>query len=289
MIRKTKKEVFKMKIHKRLAALVLALVLCLASAVTVSAAHPAVDLNKKGSISLKMTYNEQAVGGGSLVYYQVGEVKEDNGDFSFIPAKGFEGQFKEIETQEQMEAEVSGNLAAKLTDHAKQNGVAGTQVTILDDGEVKLENLNVGLYLVVQDKAASGFRPISPFLVSVPQYVAEVKNEDGTVIEDDKYVYDVNAVPKMGTLSKIPTPPPEDPGDPGDHSTTDTPDPVTPVTPAVPVATPILPLTPSMDPSLLPQTGQLNWPVPVLTVAGLGLFLAGWLLRFGRQGKHHDA
>ena len=37
------------------------------------------------------------------------------------------------------------------------------------------------------------------------------------------------------------------------------------------------------------QTGQLNWPVPVLTVAGLGLFLAGWLLRFGRQGKHHDA
>ena len=278
-----------MKIHKRLAALVLALVLCLASAVTVSAAHPVVDRNETGSISLKMTYNEQAVGGGSLVYYQVGEVKEDNGDFSFIPTSDFKDQFTEIETQEQMEAEVSGNLAAKLADYAKQNGVAGTQVTIPDDGEVKLENLNVGLYLVVQDKAASGFRPISPFLVSVPQYVAEVKNEDGTVIEDDKYVYDVNAVPKMGTLSKIPTPPPEDPEDPGDHSTTDTPDPVTPVTPAVPVATPILPLTPSMDPSLLPQTGQLNWPVPVLTVAGLGLFLAGWLLRFGRQGKHHDA
>lgn len=278
-----------MKIHKRLAALVLALVLCLASAVTVSAAHPAVDLDKKGSISLKMTYNEQAVGGGSLVYYQVGEVKEDNGDFSFIPTSDFKDQFEEIETQKQMEAEVSGNLAAKLADYAKQNSVAGTQVTIPDDGEVKLENLNVGLYLVVQDKAASGFRPISPFLVSVPQYVAEVKDEDGTVIEDDKYVYDVDAVPKMGTLSKIPTPPPEDPEDPGDHSTTDTPDPVTPVTPAVPVATPILPLTPSMDPSLLPQTGQLNWPVPVLTVAGLGLFLAGWLLRFGRQGKHHDA
>ena len=29
----------------------------------------------------------------------------------------------------------------------------------------------------------------------------------------------------------------------------------------------------------LPQTGQLNWPVPVLTVSGLGLFAVGWLLR----------
>ena len=289
MIRKTKKEVFKMKIHKRLAALVLALVLCLASAVTVSAAHPAVDLNGTGSITIQMTYDDQAVGGGSLVYYQVGAVNEDDGDFSFIPAAGFEGQFEEIETQEQMEAAVAADLAEKLANYAKQNNVNGNRVEIPETGEVKLENLDVGLYLVVQDKAASGFRPVSPFLVSVPQYVPEVKDEGGNVIVDDYYVYDVGVFSKMGSLSKIPTPPPEDPEDPGDHSTTDTPDPVTPVTPAVPVATPILPLTPSMDPSLLPQTGQLNWPVPVLTVAGLGLFLAGWLLRFGRQGKHHDA
>ena len=284
-----------MKIHKRLAALVLALVLCLASAVTVSAAHPAVDLDGKGSITIQMTYDDQAVGGGSLVYYQVGTVKEDNGDFSFIPTSDFKDQFTEIETQEQMEAAVAADLAAALADFAKQNNVNGTRVEIPETGVVKLDSLNgedglpVGLYLVVQDKAASGFRPVSPFLVSVPQYVPEVKDEDGNVIEEDDYVYAVGVSSKMESLSKIPTPPPEDPGDPGDHSTTDTPDPVTPVTPAVPVATPILPLTPSMDPGLLPQTGQLNWPVPVLTVAGLGLFLAGWLLRFGRQGKHHDA
>ena len=280
-----------MKIHKRLAALVLALVLCLASAVTVSAAHPVVDLDKKGSIAIQMTYDNQSVGGGSLVYYQVGKVNEDNGDFSFIPTSDFKDQFEEIETQEQMEAAVAADLAAALANYAKQNSsrVNGTPVEIPESGEVKLENLDVGLYLVVQDKAASGFRPVSPFLVSVPQYVPEVKDEGGNVIVDDYYVYDVGVFSKMGSLSKIPTPPPEDPEDPGDHSTTDTPDPVTPVTPAVPVATPILPLTPSMDPGLLPQTGQLNWPVPVLTVAGLGLFLAGWLLRFGRQGKHHDA
>ncbi len=36
------------------------------------------------------------------------------------------------------------------------------------------------------------------------------------------------------------------------------------------------------DPKL-PQTGQLNWPVPVLTVLGLLLFSAGWALRFHKK------
>lgn len=39
----------------------------------------------------------------------------------------------------------------------------------------------------------------------------------------------------------------------------------------------------------LPQTGQLNWPVPVLTVAGLLLILVGWYLRSGRQEKAYGA
>ena len=36
----------------------------------------------------------------------------------------------------------------------------------------------------------------------------------------------------------------------------------------------------------LPNTGQLNWPIPVLVLLGLILFSAGWLLRFGK--KHDD-
>lgn len=36
----------------------------------------------------------------------------------------------------------------------------------------------------------------------------------------------------------------------------------------------------------LPQTGQLNWPVPLLATAGLALILAGWVLRFG--GKREE-
>jgi len=48
--------------------------------------------------------------------------------------------------------------------------------------------------------------------------------------------------------------------------------------------TPQQPVTPPKNPTL-PQTGQLNWPVPVLTIAGLLLFAAGWTLCFGKR-KH---
>lgn len=40
---------------------------------------------------------------------------------------------------------------------------------------------------------------------------------------------------------------------------------------------------PSSDKEKLPQTGQLTWPIPWLTVAGLTLFVLGWWLRFCRK------
>lgn len=46
------------------------------------------------------------------------------------------------------------------------------------------------------------------------------------------------------------------------------------------------PTTKPKDPTL-PQTGQLNWPVPVLVVSGLFLFVLGWGLCFAK-GKDTD-
>lgn len=46
------------------------------------------------------------------------------------------------------------------------------------------------------------------------------------------------------------------------------------------------PTTPT-DPKL-PQTGQLNWPVPVLVVSGLMLFAFGWILCFGRKKENYE-
>lgn len=38
----------------------------------------------------------------------------------------------------------------------------------------------------------------------------------------------------------------------------------------------------------LPQTGQLTWPIPVLTVSGMVLFSLGWWLCFGSRKEPHE-
>lgn len=62
--------------------------------------------------------------------------------------------------------------------------------------------------------------------------------------------------------------------------------------PKVPLETrppePTKPAPPKPDDSKLPQTGQLNWPVPLLTVCGLMLFVLGWYLRFGDRKDSHE-
>lgn len=62
--------------------------------------------------------------------------------------------------------------------------------------------------------------------------------------EDGHYIYEVNAEGKFQLQQK---PEPTEPTKPAD--------------------------------STLPQTGQLNWPIPVLVVLGLAMFSVGWALR----------
>ncbi len=50
---------------------------------------------------------------------------------------------------------------------------------------IKFENLQTGLYLLVQATPAPGYYPVAPFLVSVPG------------MEGKEYIYDVNASPKL--------------------------------------------------------------------------------------------
>lgn len=68
--------------------------------------------------------------------------------------------------------------------------------------------------------------------------------------EDGKLIYaPVDASPKMQQLVPIPTPAPPPPG-------------------------------------FLPQTGLLNWPVPVLAIAGMALFALGFALRRNEKESH---
>lgn len=241
-----------MRIHKRLAALMLTGILCCAFAVT-AYAHPVPDMDRAGSVHGTMVYDGSAVGGGTLTLYQVGDVSEDDGDYSFTLSNDFAGS--QLSLADMADAE----LAAGLADYAADNSLAAAATAAIDsDGTVDIQGLYPGLYLVVQTMPAEGFEAISPFLVSLPVYNGEI----------GAYIYDVNVEPKMSPLIKKPTP------------DTTTPDTTTPET-KKPESTGTT--------TVLPQTGQLNWPVPVLTVLGLCLFGMGWMLHFGRRKKPDEA
>ena len=225
-----------MNIYKRTLALLLSLLLCLAFPAA-AMAHEVPDLSQTGSISVAMVYDGETVGGGSLMLYRVGNVSEDDGNYSFSLAGDFTDSGVSL-------ADIShAALAGELAEYASARHIEGAAEPISEDGRMTADGLTPGLYLVTQENAADGFEPISPFLVSVPMY------DGGT------YVYDVDATPKLDTLTKTPDVP-EQPSAPGEP--------------------------------ILPQTGQINWPVPALSRLAMVLFRCGCRMR-SRQRSIHEA
>lgn len=117
-----------------------------------------------------------------------------------------------------------------------------------------------GLTLDIDKNGSAFFTGVEPGLYLMVQskaaagyYAADPFLVTVPMLEDGTYIYDVDASPKV-ELEKLPQPTP----------------------------------TPTVPPEKLPQTGQLNWPVPVLVVLGLALFSAGWLLRFGGRKDGYE-
>ena len=226
---------------KRLPVLLLTVILLCAMGVT-AYAHDVPDLSRKGSITITMRQGEKAVPGGSLTLYRVGEVQEEDGNYRFVLTGDFTGCGVSLTDVQ------SAQLASRLAQYGKDHSLTGTTRECDSSGTVSYTGLTLGLYLLVQNRAASGYNKVDPFLVSVPM------QEDGT------YVYDVDASPKV-EVEKVTTP--------SNSSTT--------------TAT-----RSGTAKSKLPQTGQLNWPVPVLAVLGMGLFAAGWMLRAGQKKSSYE-
>ncbi|MCI6044665.1 hypothetical protein MR857_15345 [bacterium] len=201
------------------------------------------DLTREGSVSVKMQYKGNAVSGGNLTIYHVGDVQEDNGDFFFDCSGDF------VDCGYSLENVESPELANQLAEYADTHNIKGKTKTIAQDGTVIFEKLKPGLYLFIQTEAAEGYEKVSPCLVTVPLTV------------DGKYTYDVDASPKMELTKKNQS----SPGTPGGSKT-----------PSVSTG------------SRLPQTGQLNWPIPVLAVSGILFFVVGWILKYGKRKNSHE-
>lgn len=262
-------------------------------------AHP--DLTKKGSVSVTMVDKSanSAVGGGEMTLHHVAGIAREDWNDSYSYTEAF------AECTLPLDEPESGELARGIADFAAQEGIAGTTKEIGDDGVVTFENLEVGLYLLTQTKAASGYEAVAPFLVSVPISI------------NGELSYDVNATPKTSGVIKDTTNPtdpagpddptkPEEPTKPGDsHGGSDddedddddwddsrrptSPQPTESVVitdeddSTLPAPTEPEPTDPEPQvdgtkaADVLPKTGQLWWPVPLLCGAGLLFLIFGWL------------
>lgn len=223
---------------------VVSLLLMLLGVLTMTAAAVEVpDLERTGSISFDMTFQNTPVPGGSLTLYHVAQVHlENEADFSLAYVEAY------AECGVSLEDLSAAETARALADFTAANGIQGLKGQIDENGHIAFENLELGLYLLVQEDAAPGYEAASPFLVTVPGR------------EDETYIYDVNATPKL-QLEQAPTEPTEPPTEP-----------------------PTRPTEPE-----LPQTGQNNWPVPVMAGFGIFLLLTGLVLRLSARGKRHES
>lgn len=263
---------------KHAAALLLGLVLLAACALPAFATSANIKLTdghgnpNTGSIHVNLydSTNNKALSGGELTVYRVAEVQRKNGNLSFEYCGDFDGCA--IELGDLTDSTLAGQLQEYLSDNAE-----GTVREVDANGNVNFDDLELGLYLVVQTKASKGYKPVNSFLVSLP------------MAEDGEWNYEVDASPKVGAYTPEPETPPFPPDKPDKPDTPDTPEnpgnpdnPVAPENPDNPVApgspdNPVLPGHPD-NPVMngLPQTGQLNWPIPMMAVSGMLLFAFGW-------------
>lgn len=224
--------------RKRIISLLVMLTLICSMSMSVSAVEVP-DLTRKGSITVTMHAKKDnmdvIVPGGTLTLYRVGKIYEDDGNYSFILTGDF------VDCGESFGDIQSPELASRLAEYAEKNAKnKGETEKVSAEGIVTFEKLDLGLYLIVQYEAASGYNKANPFLVSLPQ----MKNSEDS--------YNVDASPKVNVKQ-----------DSGKK-------------------------TPPKTTSKLPQTGQLNWPVPLLVVSGMVLFAIGWVLCFGRKKNDHE-
>lgn len=245
-----------MNIRLRLLSCLLAVLMAFAP-VTALAREGQVDFDKKGSISatMKETGTDKVVPGGSLMIYQIAELKEAESQlyYKFLEDyAGFEYEYGDDETmtihdgndgQESTVVSTALNIQKEklvnaIVKYIDDNKLEGTELKIDEHGYTETDELQLGLYLIRQKEAVEDYLPVKTFLASVPS------SKDGEV------VYDVIATPKC-EVGKPPVPPETEPSD--------------------------------KTPKRLPKTGQLWWPVPLLAATGLFFFTIGWKKRYNSR------
>lgn len=223
-----------------------------------------------GSLTVQMRDQKtgKAISGGNLVVYQVAKLDSAK---KYQYTSDFAKMSQDIAGKSQNEI-MTASFARSLADYVADKQLSAQTTEISSSGDASMSLESNAVYLVVQTTSAAGYEKINPFCLVLPYKIA------------GQTVNNIVAQPK--DTQKTPSKPatPNTPSTPSSSSSSNRKVSSKPQYPGIPTITakktsktptastvPTLPQTPR-----LPQTGQLNWPIPLLALAGLTLFVWGW-------------
>ena len=157
---------------KKIISLIAVLALLLAAFPAAADSAPSVDFGATGSITITLHDNSgdhNVIPGAVFRLYFVAEAYQDNTITGYRYTEAFADCGLELDLDN---AEA---LASSLAEYAEANNAPYEAGEADEEGAVVFSDLALGLYLIIEEGNVDGYYPVIPFLVTVP-----MANEDGT-------------------------------------------------------------------------------------------------------------
>lgn len=287
--------------------LVLVVMFCLN--LTVSA-NSVFDSNKKGSITvtLRDQTSKEPVANAEITVYKVADAKVVDNNLTFEFTKEFQNCGASVDDYHKTE------FASKLADYIKEKQIKGPSLATDKKGVAKFTDLSLGIYLGVQTGEVDGYSSFLPFVLALP------------VTSDNQWVYDMDVTPKIDIVKHTDITVQKLWNDDNGAGATKRPENVKIQLLSGKKVVDTVTLSDKNEwkhtwtdlikrddysvkelnvpkgykatyqqkeftftvtnTAKLVQTGQLNWPIPILIISGLILIAVGYVLH--SRSKHHE-
>ncbi|MBQ4447879.1 MAG: Cna B-type domain-containing protein [Clostridia bacterium] len=297
--------------------LIIAMLMALILTAGAAFASPVIDPEAQGSITVNLldsADDHKPIPGATFRLYHVADIAEGI-NLAFVYTEAFEGCPASLDDVN------APGLADAVLEYAEANSIPYITGVTDENGSVTFADLELGLYLIAQEGEVEGYYPIAPFLVSVPmtnpEGTAWVYDIDASPKAEAAPIVTPEPVFRTFTVRKI-----WDDNDDAQHfrpasiqvkfykdgeyvetvtlnegngwtytwegledghSYT-----VEEVVPQNYIASYVYgaDVVTITNTAKLIQTGQLNWPIPVLMGAGAVLLVIGFIIAIGKKRKN---
>lgn len=165
--------------------LALIMILFLVVSVRASAFDTVVDDNRLGSITvtLRDQKDKTLIEGAEITIYKIADTKVTNNNLGFT----FTQELKKcgLKVKDYYKVE----FAEEIASYIEENKISGEMLETNEFGVAKFPDLTHGIYLVMQTYDVAGYSRFTPFVAVLP------------ITKDNQWVYDVSANPKMAVVS----------------------------------------------------------------------------------------